>query len=146
MVEVDGLADIGRHARPRQEQSIVLLAEDNPAFAQVVKFNLERAGYGVIVAFSGREAWQAMQVESFDVLVTDQQMPEMTGCELCARMRTLAGHTQTPVILLTAKCLELDADRLKGEWGVAQVLGKPFGPRHLVETVGRVLNESQKSE
>lgn len=146
MVGVGGLVDPGCDVPQRQEESRVLLAEDNPAFAQVVKFNLERAGYGVIAVSSGWEAWQAMQGESFDVLVTDQQMPEMTGCELCARMRTLEHHAQTPVILLTAKCLELDADRLKSEWGVARVLGKPFGPRQLVETVGQVLNESRKSE
>ena len=126
--------------RPRR----VLLAEDNPALAQVIKFNLERAGYEVIVVLDGREAWQAMQQEAFDVLVSDQQMPEMTGCELCARMRTMDTHKQTPAVLLTAKCLELDHSRLESALGVARVLGKPFSPRQLVETVGQLLAASHR--
>lgn len=125
--------------RPRVAARRVLLAEDNPALAQVTRFNLQRAGYEVTAVSDGREAWQAVQQEEFEAVITDEQMPRMTGCELCSRLRTLEAYQQTPVVLLTAKCLELDHDRMQNELGVGRVVGKPFSPQHLIETLGRLL-------
>jgi CheY-like chemotaxis protein len=113
----------------------ILLAEDNPALAQVIQFNLERAGYTVVAAGDGQEAWQHLEQGPFDLLITDEQMPRVTGRELCARVRESRNHPEMPVVFLTAKCLELDRQRLEDELRVAQVLGKPFSPRQLVETV-----------
>jgi len=123
----------------------ILLAEDNLALLQVTKFNLQRAGYEVVPAADGREAWQTLQQEEFDAVITDEQMPRMTGRELCETMRASEAHRYIPVIFLTAKCLELDHSRLESELGVSRVLGKPFSPRDLVEIVGQVLFALQES-
>jgi len=113
----------------------ILVAEDNSAFAAVIRFSFERAGYHVTVACNGREAWDHFQRERFDLVVTDQQMPEMTGCELAARIRQSEDHSQIPVILLTAKRWELELPRLTEELGVTSVFPKPFSPRKLVRAV-----------
>ncbi len=113
----------------------ILVAEDNPALSEVTCFNLERAGYQVTAACNGREALELLQTESYDLIVTDHQMPEMTGWDLCIEMRKIATHAQTPVIFLTAKRLELDLSRLKDEAGAVLVFPKPFSPRELVRAV-----------
>ncbi len=113
----------------------ILVAEDNAALASVVRFNLQRAGFQVSVACNGRVAWEAVQEEVFDLIVTDQQMPEMTGREFCENMRTLDQYRDTPVIMLTAKGMELELPRLKAELGIAATFLKPFSPKEIVKAV-----------
>jgi CheY-like chemotaxis protein len=116
----------------------VLIVEDNPAMASLVRFNLKKAGYDVTVAANGKEAWSRLEERDFDVVVTDHQMPEMTGLELCQRMRRTERTSGTPVIMLTAKELELDPDYLADDLGVMRVLGKPFSPGQLVDAVSEL--------
>lgn len=113
----------------------VLVVEDNVALREVVRFNLLQAGFEVVVARNGQEAWVMLQQWSFDMVVTDQQMPVMTGYELCQRMRQDPRHLSTPIVMLTAKGFELDAARLRDELGIQDVIVKPFSPRGLVRTI-----------
>lgn len=120
----------------------VLVVEDNPAMATLVRFNLTRAGYDVTVAGNGRQAWDHLEEQQFDVVVTDHQMPEMTGAELCQRIHESDRTSGLPVIMLTAKELELDPDFLMQGLGVRRVLGKPFSPAQLVEAVEALIPAS----
>ncbi len=79
-----------------QDRSI-LVAEDNTALATVVRFNLERAGFQVTVAANGRIAWEAAQAGQFDLVVTDYQMPEMTGRDLAVCLRGCERCRDTPI-------------------------------------------------
>ena len=96
----------------------VLVAEDNSALASVVRFNLERVGFEVSVASNGLEAWELAQANDFDLVVTDQQMPELTGCELCKLLRQTEGYRDVPIIMLTAKGLELELSRLRADLAI----------------------------
>ena len=117
------------------------MVEDNAALARVVQFNLERAGFEVVVTNNGRQAFTALQGEaSFDLVVTDQQMPVMTGVELCQQMRACERFAHTPVIMLTAKGLELELSQLQRELGISLVLPKPFSPHGLVEAIQELLS------
>jgi two-component system chemotaxis response regulator CheY len=100
-----------------------------------MRFNLERAGFHAVVVRNGREAWALLENEGFDLVVTDQQMPGMTGAELCERMRKHERHAQTDVIMLTAKGLELELPRLQKELGVAALFAKPFSPIEVVRAI-----------
>ncbi len=115
----------------------ILAVEDNPALASVIRFNLRKAGFDVTCARNGHEAWQLLGRQQFDFLVTDHQMPEMTGYELCERMRGDARLCQLPIIMLTAKGLELELSKLKDKLGVLQILPKPFSPSELVQRIER---------
>jgi CheY-like chemotaxis protein len=117
----------------------ILVAEDNAALASVVRFNLQRAGFQVTVASNGRIAWEATHEEVFDLMVTDQQMPEMSGCELCAKLRAVDEYRNTPVIMLTAKGMELELPRLKSELGISATFLKPFSPSEIVKAVEDLL-------
>jgi CheY-like chemotaxis protein len=68
-------------------------------------------------------------------VVTDQQMPEMTGCELCERLRQDERYREIPIIMLTAKGLELELPRLRDELGITATFLKPFSPNEIVQAV-----------
>lgn len=120
----------------------ILVAEDNPALAAVIEFNLRRAGCAVTRMRNGRLALEAAMEEDFDLVVTDHQMPEMTGIELCERLRALPQYMDTPIIMLTAKGLELDMSNLGETVGVSEYLSKPFSPAELVRKMEECLISS----
>ena len=115
----------------------VLVVEDNPAFSSIVQFHLERAGYSVIVVCDGLEARERIRTtaERFDLIITDQQMPNVSGEELVRDLQQDARYSRTPIIMLTAKALELDVARLRDELKISAVIAKPFGPADLIRTV-----------
>ena len=123
----------------------LLIVEDNPALGVVVQFNLERAGYNVTLAENGCVAWDLAQARDFQLVITDQQMPGMTGVELCQRLRGHPRYSQTPIIMLTAKGLELNLSDLRKRLRIAAVLPKPFSPRELTQKVAECLQESAQT-
>ena len=120
----------------------VLVAEDNAALARVVQFNLKKAGYDAVVAPDGRIAWQYANSEQFDAIVTDQQMPEMTGLELCRAVRELPNYADLPIVMLTAKGLELELPRLRDELNISETFSKPFSPAKVVSKVKELIAQS----
>jgi CheY-like chemotaxis protein len=125
------------------ESKRILVAEDHPGIARVIKFNLERSGWDVTMAENGQEAWSMVQEDQFDMIVSDQQMPEMNGSEFCARMRTLENYADVPAVLLTAKGLEMDADWLRDNLKIERVFFKPFSPTELIDYVQQVLGAAE---
>ena len=115
----------------------VLYAEDNPALASVVRFNLEKGGLQVTVTANGREAWEYAQNELFDIVICDHKMPQMTGVELCQRLRADPRYRQAPIVLLTGKRYEISNE---DELPFTRVLSKPFSPRALLELVQTLLS------
>lgn len=117
----------------------ILIAEDNAALSRVLEFTLTKAGYDVTQAANGRIAWEHAQVQHFDMVLTDQQMPEMTGVELCSHLRASEEYADTPVMLLTAKGLELELPQLCEELGIAATYPKPFSPSQILKIVQELL-------
>lgn len=111
----------------------VLVAEDDSVFRRVIEFTLARAGFQVRTAANGAIALQQLQCESYDCLVTDHQMPEMSGIDLLNYVRGSENLRSMPAILCTAKGLELDSEFLQKRYQLAAVLHKPFSPRKLAE-------------
>jgi DNA-binding response OmpR family regulator len=123
----------------KEEAKRILVAEDDIAMGGVIRFNLEKAGFEVTVARCGRTAWNLLSEHSYDLLISDFQMPGMTGGELCQRMQQDAKLSQIPVILLTAKGYELDKSMLRHQLARSTVFFKPFSPRELIQTVQECL-------
>lgn len=120
----------------------VLVVEDSAVSAALVRFNLQTVGFRVTVARNGREAWHRAQRQSFDLVITDHQMPRMSGIELCQLLRQHDRYFHTPLILLTAKALEMDVDRVETDLGLFAVMVKPFSPAELVARVCQALERS----
>ncbi len=131
-----GLSDKPVAAKNRGK---ILVCEDNAALSGVVCFNLVRAGFEVTPVNNGRLALEAVQKDTFDLVLSDQQMPMMTGIQLCEHIRQLPTHRETPFILLTAKCMEIDFVKLQKTLGVTRALPKPFSPSELIACIEEAL-------
>jgi len=115
----------------------ILVADDEAPIANVVAMKLRNAGLEVIVAMDGLEAYELAIAERPDFMITDLQMPGMSGLELCARLAAeLEGGI--PTILLTAKGFELTAESVR-ELPVRRIVTKPFSPRELLAQVQELL-------
>jgi DNA-binding response OmpR family regulator len=115
----------------------ILVADDEAPIANVVAMKLRNAGLEVIVAMDGLEAYELAVAERPDFMITDLQMPGMSGLELCARLvAELDGGI--PTILLTAKGFELTAESVR-ELPVRRIMTKPFSPRELLAQVQELL-------
>ncbi len=117
----------------------ILIVDDNIALARISQFALDKAGYETVTMVNGRVALEAAQSEQFDLVITDHQMPEMTGLELCRELRSLPEYEACPIILLTAKGLELELPSLNKELGIDATFPKPFSPSAIVRKVGDLL-------
>ena len=124
------------------QKAKILVCEDNVALSGVVCFNLVRAGFQVTNVSNGRLALEALQKDTFDLVLSDQQMPMMTGIQLCQHIRQLPAHERTPFILLTAKCMEIDFAKLQETLGISAALPKPFSPSELINCIEETLAAS----
>ncbi|MEO0529830.1 MAG: response regulator [Planctomycetota bacterium] len=122
-------------------QPRVLIAEDNAALRRVIAFTLKGAGFETTVAADGLAAWEIAEEEAFDLVVSDQQMPHMSGLELIEKVRGSETNAQTPAVLLTAKGLELEFETLREKYGLAAMLPKPFSPSQLGTLAEQLVGE-----
>lgn len=121
--------------------TLILIAEDEPAQAEVLRYNLEHEGFRVIVAGNGREAIAMVEDDSPDLAILDWMMPEMSGIEVCRRIRAAPETKTLPVILLTARGEE--SDKVQGlETGADDYVVKPFSPAEMVARVKALLRRA----
>ncbi len=113
----------------------ILIVEDNRAMSQVLRFNLERAGFSTRVAFHGEEAIEQLEEREFDLMITDYQMPVMDGAELCHYVREVLGRKLMPIVLCSAKGMEADAANLVVECDIRYLFFKPVSPQAIVTFV-----------
>jgi CheY-like chemotaxis protein len=117
----------------------ILIVDDNVALARVIQFAMDGAGFETVTASNGQIALDLARESQFDIVITDQQMPEMTGIELCSHLRGMPEYKHCPIILLTAKGLELELPRLRDEFEIDTTFSKPFSPSALVKSVNELL-------
>lgn len=121
----------------------VLLCDDEIHILRAAEFKLKRAGYDVQIAGDGQEAWEAIEVQKPDILITDCQMPRLDGLGLVQRVRQNPDTEKIPVLMLTAKGFELSHEELAEKWDVIAVIAKPFSPRELLQSVNKVLQPEE---
>ena len=116
----------------------VLVIDDEPDLLELVRINLEQAGYRTSTAASGRGALEALRRSRPDLIVLDLMLPDLSGMDVCRRLRSDPETADLPIIMLTAKADEVD--RVVGfELGADDYVTKPFSPRELILRVGAVL-------
>jgi PleD family two-component response regulator len=125
--------------------STILVVDDEPHIAQILKFTLERAGYHVFTAENGQDALDKIKELHPDLVILDVMMPIMDGYEVCRKMREDFKMNQIPVIMLSAKG-ELP-ERVKGlEGGANDYLIKPYSNDELMLRVRNVLEWNTKQK
>lgn len=121
-------------------QGKILVVDDERPIADILKFNLEKEGYEVIVAFDGIEAVELAYREQPDLILLDLMLPGKDGMDVCREVR---AKLQTPIIMLTAKDGEID--KVLGlELGADDYVTKPFSTRELLARVKAQMRRQQK--
>lgn len=119
----------------------ILVVEDEEDLAELVAFNLRQSGYTVTTAGTGDEALRQVHREPPDLVVLDLMLPDISGTEVCRRLRAAPQTQRIPVLMLTARSEEVD--RVLGfEVGADDYVPKPFSPRELVLRIGAVLRRT----
>ena len=118
----------------------VLIAEDNPGLARVLTFKFESCGFDPITCPNGEEAWKSFCDSQVAAIVSDYEMPILSGIELIQRVREI--DAKLPCFLVTGRQLELARDPRVIELAIHTVFGKPFSPGTLVSAVADAIRES----
>ncbi|KAB3530207.1 response regulator transcription factor [Alkaliphilus pronyensis] len=117
----------------------ILLVEDERPISEIVKFNLEKEGYQVDVAFDGEEALNKVSKFTPDLILLDVMLPKVDGFQVCRKIRE---SFSMPILMLTAK--EEELDKVLGlEMGADDYITKPFGMRELLARVKANLRRNE---
>jgi two-component system phosphate regulon response regulator PhoB len=112
-------------------QDTVLVVEDEPDVVDILRYNLGRAGFEVLIATSGDGGLDLARKMRPDIIVLDLMLPGLTGQEVCRALKSDPNTENLPVVMLTAK--GEPHERVKGlELGADDYVTKPFSPRELV--------------
>jgi two-component system alkaline phosphatase synthesis response regulator PhoP len=112
----------------------ILVVDDEAYIVEIVKFNLEKEGYEVVVAHDGLKALDMVRTEEPDLIILDIMLPRMDGLEVCRLVKQDQALKAIPIIMLTAKGEEFDTI-LGLEMGADDYIKKPFSPREMIARV-----------
>lgn len=122
----------------------ILVVDDEPAQRELLRYNLEKSGFQVLMASDGQQAITLVEDEEPDLVILDWMMPEASGIEVCRALRARSETRLMPIILLSARGEE--GDRTLGlDSGADDYVSKPFSPRELIARVNALLRRARPS-
>jgi two-component system, chemotaxis family, chemotaxis protein CheY len=116
----------------------ILAVDDSASMRQMVSFTLKNAGYEVVEAVDGLDAFDKARARAFDLVLTDQNMPRLDGIGLTRKLREQERFKATPILILTTE----SSDEMKQAGRAAGATGwlvKPFDPTKLIEVIKKVV-------
>ena len=116
----------------------ILAVDDSASMRQMVTFTLKNAGFNVVEAVDGQDAYEKANGREFNLVLTDQNMPRMDGISLTRKLRESPKFRPTPILILTTE----SSDQMKQAGRTAGATGwlvKPFDPAKLIEVMAKVL-------
>ena len=119
----------------------ILIVDDEAHIVHIIRYKLEREGYTVVTAADGQEAYDLAQSVDPDLIVTDFQMPVLSGYDMCVKLHASDITADTPVVMVTARGHKLSPKELTAT-NIRQMMCKPFSARELLVVIGELLNES----
>ena len=123
----------------------VLIVDDEPYVLRVLRLKFENAGYRVVTAVNGSDGLDKLKKERPRVVISDQNMPRMTGIELMEASKDLYKENPFLLIFLTSTTEQKDLDRIL-ENSHTFLISKPFSPRQLLQKVGDYLSSLGSEE
>ncbi len=126
-------------------QRRALVVDDEAHITHVVTLKLRNAGFEVLTAGDGEEAYEIACANIPDIIVTDLQMPYMTGLELCEKLKQNEATAHIPAILVTARGHALASSDL-AKTNIREVMSKPFSPREVLAKVHKLLGIESGTE
>lgn len=127
-------------------QAKILVVDDEPNIVEVIRLYLEHANFHSLILNGGRSVIEVLKEEEPDLVLLDVMLPDVSGFELCEKIRGLPVPLgQIPIIMLTAK--DQSIDKLRGfNLGVDDYIVKPFDPNELVARIKAVLRRSRQQD
>ena len=122
------------------ENKKALVVDDEFHIVQVVSIKLKNNGFDVITAENGSDGYDLAVQELPDIIISDYQMPVMSGVEMIEKLRQNPDTANIPVIMLTARGFAIEDDQ-KEQLRVSACLSKPFSPREVLATIEEVLRQ-----
>jgi DNA-binding response OmpR family regulator len=120
----------------------VLLVEDEPDVAELIRYHLQKEGWEVVQSTNGADALRRVREARPDVILLDIMVPQLNGWEVCRRLRQEPETRGVPVVMVTGRVEE--GDKILGfELGADDYVTKPFSPRELVARVRAVLRRGR---
>jgi CheY-like chemotaxis protein len=116
----------------------VLLVDDEPHVRHIMRLKLESTGYTVQTASDGAEGARTADEFNPDLIISDYQMPQMNGLEMCRALGAHETHKHIPILLLTSREFEIGPVQLAGT-NVKAVRDKPFSPKAILKLVEELL-------
>jgi two-component system alkaline phosphatase synthesis response regulator PhoP len=120
----------------------ILVIDDELHITHVVALKLRNAGYEVDTAGDGEEGYELATTGGYNLIITDIQMPYLTGIELAHKLARNSELKNLPIIVLTARGYKLEQDALEGT-AIRTILSKPFSPREVLAHVEDILSEGK---
>lgn len=127
----------------QRQSPLILVVDDETHILHVVQMKLTNAGYDVVTADDGNEGLQTSKQQCPDLIITDYQMPYMTGMELCKALKQDPQTSAIPALMLTARSFNLSAGHLD-ETNIKGVISKPFSPREVLARVTELIGPGQR--
>lgn len=116
----------------------ILAVDDSASMRQMVAFTLKNAGFNVVEAVDGQDAWEKSGQRDFDLVLTDQNMPNMDGLGLTRKLREHPKFKTVPILILTTESSD-QMKQLGRSAGATGWLVKPFDPGRLIEVIQKVI-------
>ncbi len=142
-MQADTARPLGQERRSSRAPS-VLIVEDERAIAELIRYNLQKNGYHCQVVHDGDEALLAVEELVPDLVLLDWMLPEVSGIEICRRLRGRTATRNLPIIMVTARGEEQDLVRGLRE-GADDYLRKPFSVNELIARVDAALRRTRVS-
>lgn len=117
---------------------MIMTVDDSASIRQMVSFTLKQAGYQVVEAVDGKDAFDKIKKNRINMLITDLNMPQMDGIELIRNVRTLPSARFMPIIMLTTESQASKKQEGKSAGATGWIV-KPFKPEQLLAVVKKVL-------
>lgn len=121
----------------------ILIVEDEPSIATLLKYNLEKNHFNTVIAYDGEEAIERFEEGEYTLIILDLMLPKLDGMTVCRLIRE--KNTYVPIIMLTAK--EAEYDKIQGlELGADDYLTKPFSPKELLARIHAILRRTENKQ
>jgi DNA-binding response OmpR family regulator len=118
-----------------------LIVEDDAAIRELVRDQLNVAGFAIDEVVDGLDALQRARTETYRLIILDLMLPHLDGITLCRTIRAQGANRETPILMLTAR--DTESDKVLGlDSGADDYLTKPFGVRELMARVAAILRRS----